>query len=148
MQPLGPGTLGEVFDNARRETTGDAERIGNLARRVAERPPDAGGRAEGAEHRGRMESRAMDRGRRDQRHAAHQLGAHHDPEMRIGSAPAETFARGQYRRHDHRARMDRCSFEAVVEILAVGGCAIDEPLGCPSSVPGPLPSRETITAAT
>ena len=43
-----------------------------------------------------------------------------------GAVGLVTLAGRQHRRHDHRAGMHRAALEGVVEILAVGGGAVDE----------------------
>ena len=126
VQPLGPGALGEVLDDPRCHAAGDAERIGQLPRRQAERSTDPGGGAERADHRGRMEAGAMDRGRRDQREAAHQLGADDVAAQQVGARAAVALGGGEHRRQHHRAGMHRRALEAVVEVLAMRRGAVDE----------------------
>ena len=126
MQTLGPGALGEVLDDAGRQAAGDAERAGQLRRRQAEGRADAGRRAERADHRGRMEAGAVDRGRRDQREAAHQLGPDHVAAQHVGALEPVLLGGGEHRRQDHGAGVHRGALEAVVEVLAMRRGAVDQ----------------------
>ena len=126
MQPLGPGALGEIFDDAGGHAAGDAERIDDLLCVQAERGADAGGGAHGAEDRGRMEAGFVHGLRHHRRQPAHHLAADGDADERGLAVRPVALAGRQHRRHDHRAGMHRAAFEGVVEILAMRGRAIDE----------------------
>ena len=126
MESFGGGAFGQIFDDATGHRTGIAERIDQLARRKTERGADAGGGANGAEHRGRMKSGFVRERRRDQTQAAHGFDADGDAEKHRLPVALVPFAGGQHRRHDHRAGMDRATFEGVVEILAMDRGAVDQ----------------------
>ena len=126
VHPLGPGALGEIFDDARRHRADDAERVDHLLLVELERLADGGGGAHRAEHRGRMKARLVHHLRRDQAEPAHQLDADRDAFERGLAVDAVALADGEHRRHDHRAGVDRAALEGVVEILAVGRGAVDE----------------------
>ena len=56
MQALGPGALGEIFDDPGRHAAGDAERIDDLAPVAVQRGATAGRGRHGTQHRGRVEA--------------------------------------------------------------------------------------------
>ena len=126
MQPLGPGALGEIFDDAGGEAAGDAERVDNLLGVQAERGGNAGRRAHHAEDCGRVEAGLVHRLRHHGGQPAHRLGADRDAEQRRGAVGLVPLAGRQHRRHHHRAGMHRPALEGVVEILAMRGGAVDE----------------------
>ena len=126
MQPLGPGALGEIFDDAGGEAAGDAERVDDLLGVKSERGGNAGGRAHHAEDRGRVEARLVHRLRHHRGQPAHRLGADRDAEQRRGAVRPVPLAGRQHRRHHHRAGMHRAALEGVVEILAMRRGAVDE----------------------
>ena len=126
MQPLGPGALGQIFDDAAGHAAGDAERIDDLPGIEAKRCADAGGRAHRAEDRGRMEARLVDGLRHHEAQPAQHFGADRDPDQRHAAVGIVPLAGGEHRRHDHRAGMHRAAFKRVVEILAMRGGAVDE----------------------
>ena len=155
MHALGPGALGEIFDDARGLAPGDAERGDGLSGGKPECGGDGAGGGERAQHRGRMEPRAVDRDRRNQREPAHQLRPDHDAAQEILPAAPLPLAGGEHGRDDDGAGMDGAALERVVVILAMGGGAVDErrvePLrrpGCPIAVQGPAGSSEASTART
>ena len=125
MQPLGPGALGQILDDARRHRSGSAERVHQLLGVEFQRRADAGGRPHGAEHRGRMKAGLVGERRRHGGEPAHRLNADRDAKKRRAAIQLVPLAGRQYGRHDHRAGMNRAAFERVVEILAVDGRAID-----------------------
>ena len=126
MQPLGPGALGEIFDDAGGEAAGDAERVDDLFRIQPKRGADAGGGAHDAENRGRMKAGLVHRLRHHGREPAHGLGADRDAEQGSSAVRPVPLAGRQHRRHHHRAGMHRAALESVVEILAMRGGAVDE----------------------
>ena len=72
-----------------------------------------------------MEARLVDHLRRDEAEPARHFDADRDP----GEAARPSLVplgRGQHGRHDHRAGVHRPAFERVVEILAMGGRAVDQ----------------------
>ena len=126
MQPLGPGALGEILDDAAGHRAGDAERVDHLARLELERGADAGRRRHGAEHRGGMKTRLVHGLRHHHAEPADHLGADRDAEQRRRPVGIVALAGGEHRRHDHRAGVHGAALEGVVEILAVRGRAVDE----------------------
>ncbi len=126
MQALGPGALGEVFDDAGGHRADDAERIDELSLRQSQRGRHARRRAERAEHGGWVEACLVDALRRHQARAAHELRADGDAGERVGALELVSFAHRQDCGHDHRAGMHRSALERVVEILAVRGRAVHE----------------------
>src|SRR5207248_3403270 len=126
MQALGPGTFGEIFDDAARERPHDADRIHPLLVRQAQRGRHTGGGAERSEHRGRMETGLVNAHGSDEARAAHELDAYRDAGERVHALQLVSFRHRQYGRHDHRTGVHRAAFERVVEILAVRGRAVDE----------------------
>ena len=126
VQPLGPGALGQIFDDAAGHRGDGAERIDHLPRVELERRADAGRRAHGAEHRGRMKAGLVGERRRDEAEPAHGLDADRDAEQRRAAVELVPLAGRQHRRHDHGAGMHRPALERVVEILAVDRGAVDE----------------------
>ena len=58
--------------------------------------------------------------------AAQNLGTDRYSDQRHAAIGIVALARGQHRRHDHRAGMHGTAFKGVVEIFTVGGRAIDE----------------------
>jgi hypothetical protein len=75
VQPLGPGPLGEIFDDAARHTAGDAERVDQLLSIEAERRADRDGCCHGAEDGGGVKARLVDELRRHRAEPANRLGA-------------------------------------------------------------------------
>ena len=130
VHPLGPGTLGEIFDDAARHAAGNAERIDDLPGVETERGADAGGRAHRAEDRGRMEAGLVHGLRHHEAEPAQHLGADRNPDQRHAAVGVVPLAGREHGRHDHRAGMDRAALESVVEILAMGGGAVDEGSTC------------------
>ena len=125
MQPLGPGALGQILDDARRHRSGSAERVHQLLGVEFQRRADAGGCPHGAEHRGRMKAGLVGERRRHGGEPAHRLDADRDAKKRRAAIQLVPLAGRQHGRHDHRAGMNRAAFERVVEILAMDGRAID-----------------------
>ena len=78
------------------------------------------------DHRGRMEACLVDARFRDQRHAAHQLGAGNRAAQHVRPAGAVPFACRQHRGQDNRACMDRGALERVVVILAMRRGTVDQ----------------------
>ena len=126
MQPLGPGALGEIFDDAAGHAAGDAERIDDLSGVEAKRGADAGGRAHRAEDRGRVKAGLVHGLRHHEAQPAKHFGADGDPDQRHAAVGIMPLAGGQNRRHDHRAGMHRAALKGIVEILAMRGGAVDE----------------------
>ena len=126
MQPFGPGTLREIFDDAAGHAAGDTERIDDLPGVEAECCADAGGRAHRAEDRRRVETGLVDGLRHHEAQPAQHFGADGDPDQRHAAIRMMPFAGGEHRRHDHGACMHRAALESVVEILAMRGRPIDE----------------------
>jgi hypothetical protein len=126
MQPLGPGALGEVFDDAAGHRAGDAEGVHHLALLEPERRADAGRRAHGPEDRGRVKARLVHGLRHHHAEPADHLSADGDAQQRRAPIGIVALASRQHRRYDHRAGMHGPALERVVEILAVRGGAVDE----------------------
>ena len=126
MQALGPGALGQIFDDAARHAAGATERVDELPRRKTERGADPGGRRHGAEHRGWMEAGAVHRFGGHEAQPAQELDADRDADERRGTLRAMPLAGGEHRRHDDGAGVHRAAFERVVEILAMRRGAVDE----------------------
>ena len=126
MQPLGPGALGEIFDDAARHAAGDAERVDDLFCVKAQRRADAGRGAHRAENRRRVKARLVHRLRHHHAEPAQHLAAHRDPDQRHAAVRIVPFARGQHGGHDDGAGMDGAALERVVEILAMRRGAVDE----------------------
>ena len=126
MQPLGPGALGEIFDDAAGHAAGDAERIDDLHGVKAERRADAGGGPHRAENRGRMKARLVHGLRHHEAQTAKHFGADRDPDQRHAAVGIVPLAGGEHRRHDHGAGMHRAALERVVKILAMRRGAVDE----------------------
>ena len=126
MHPLCPAAFRQIFDDARRHRAGDAQRIGHLLCRQFQRRADGSRRAHRADHRSRMKPGPVDRRRRDQRHAAHQLGPRRDTAKRIRAGEPQPFGGRQDGGKNHRPGMDRRALERVVVILAMGGGAVDQ----------------------
>ena len=126
MHAFGPGALGKIFDDAGRHAAGDAERIDDAGAVKTERRRDARGRRHGAEHRGRVKTRLVHAFGRDEAQPAHGFDAGRDADERGAAVRAMPLARRQHRRHDDGAGMHRPALERVVEILAMGGGAVDE----------------------
>ena len=126
MQPLGPGAFGQVLDDTGCHAAGDAQRGGERRRLEADRGADAGGRAEGPEHGGRMEACLVqglgDHGRKP----AGDFEADGDAAERVGAGEAMALGGRQNRGQDHRPGMHGAALEGVVEILAMGGGAVDD----------------------
>ena len=129
MQPLGPGALGQIFDDAACHRGGGAERVDQLPRREFQRRADTGRRAHGAEHRGRMKARFVGERRRHGAQPAHGLDADGNAEKRGAAIQIVPLAGRQHRRHDDRAGMDRAAFECVVKIFAMDRGAVDQRCG-------------------
>ena len=126
MHALGPGALGEIFDDARRHAAGDAERIHDAAAVEPQRRRHAGRRRQRTEHGGRVKARLVDQFWRDEAQPAHGLDADRDAAQRRGALGAVALAGGEHRRHDDGAGMHRAAFKRVVEILAMDGGAVDQ----------------------
>ena len=126
MQPLGPGALGEIFDDAAGHAAGDAERIDDLLRVEAERRADASRGPHRAEDRGRMKARFVHGLRHHEAEPAQHLGADGNAGQRHAAVRIVPLAGREHRRHDHRAGMHRAALERVVKILAMRGRAVDE----------------------
>jgi hypothetical protein len=126
MQPLGPGALGEIFDDAGGEAAGDAERVDDLLGVEPQRGADTGGGAHHAENRGRVEAGLVHRLRNHGGEATHGLGADRDAKQGGGAVRPVALAGRQHRRHYHCAGMHRAALEGVVEILAMRRGAVDE----------------------
>ena len=126
MQPLGPGALGEIFDDAAGHRRHGAERVDHLAGVEFERRADAGRGAHSAEHGGRMKARLVGERRRHEAQPAHGLDADGDAEEGGAAVELLPLADGEHRRHDHRTGMDRAAFKRVVEILAMDRRAVNE----------------------
>ncbi len=126
MHALGPGALGEVFDDAGGHAAGNAEGIDDAAAVEPERGGDAGRRRHGAEHRGRMEARLVHQLGRDQPEPAHGLDPHRNAGKRRGAVGPVALAGRKHGGHDDRAGMHRAALEGVVEILAVNGGAVHQ----------------------
>ena len=126
MQPLGPGALGKIFDDAAGHAAGDAERIDDLPGVEAECCADTGGRAHRAEDRCRVETGLVDGLRHHETQPAQHFGADGDPDQRHAAVRIMPFAGGEHRRHDHGSGMDRAALKSVVEILAMRGRPVDE----------------------
>jgi len=92
----------------------------------AERGARGGGGGHGAEHGRRVKARLVDAHGCHQAQAADRLDPRRDALERGAAIGALLLGDRQHRRHDHRARVHRPPFEGVIEILAVGGGAIDE----------------------
>ena len=91
-----------------------------------ERRADAGGRGHGAEHGRRVEARLVHRLRHDQAQPANRFHADGNAEKRRGARKLLLLGGGKHSRHDDGARMHRPALEGVVEVLAMGGRAVDE----------------------
>jgi hypothetical protein len=126
MHALRPGAVRQVLDDAGRHAAGDPERRDELIAVEPQRRPDAGRRRQRADDGRRVEPGLVDRLRGHEAEAAHELDAGRDAAQRVGAGASEALARGQHRRHDDGARMDRPALEGVVEILAMRGRAVDE----------------------
>ena len=138
VHALGPAAVAEIFDDARGHRLRRCRALpsGPVARAPIATPP-AKAAAGRAEHRRRVEAGLVDRLGRHEAEAAEELGAGRQPSS-TARPTAVAFGRGQHRRHDHRTGMDRAALEGVVEVLAVGGRAVDErgigggePVSCP-----------------
>ena len=79
-----------------------------------------------AEHGGGMEARLVHRLGRDQAQAADGLDADRDAEQRRWPSRLLLLGGGEHGRHDDGAGVHRAALEGVVEVLAVGGGAVDE----------------------
>ena len=129
VQSLGPGALGQIFDDAACHRGGGAERIDQLPRIEFQRRADTGRGAHGAEHRGRMKAGFVGKRRRHGAEPAHGLDADGDAEKRRVAIQIVPLAGRQHRRHDDRTGMDWAALEGVVEILAVDRGAVDQRCG-------------------
>jgi hypothetical protein len=126
MQPLGPGALGEIFDDAARHAAGDAECVDDLLRIEAERRANAGRRPHRAKNRGGVKAGLVHRLRHHHAQPAQHLAADRDADQRHAAVGIMFFARGQYCGHQHGAGMHRAALERVVEILAMRRGSVDE----------------------
>ena len=126
MQPLGPGALGEIFDDAAGHAAGDAERINDLFGVEAERSSHSGRRTHRAEDRGRVKTGLVDGLRHHETQTAQHLGTDGDADQRHAAVGIVPLAGRQNRRHHYRAGMHRTAFKCVVEILAMRRGAVDE----------------------
>ena len=79
MQALGPCAFGEILDDARRHTAGDAERIDELASVEFQGGADARRGSHGTQHRGRVEASLVHHLGRHQAEPAQRLDADRDP---------------------------------------------------------------------
>src|SRR5215471_16447975 len=100
MEALGPGALGEIFDDAARHRADATERIDDLALRQLQRSSDAGGSTDSAEDRGWMEAGLMRHGRREQREPAHHFGADRNAKQRRRPIRIVALAGGEDRWND------------------------------------------------
>ena len=126
VQPLGPGALREIFDDAARHAAGNTECIDDLPRVEAERGADTRGRAHRAKDRGRMEAGLVHRLGHDEAEAAQHLGADRNTDQRHAAVRIVPLAGREHGRHDDGPGMHGATLERVVEILAMRGGAVDE----------------------
>ena len=126
VHPFGPGAFGEVLDDPGRHASGNTERRGDRLRRQAKRRSDRPGCRKRTEHGRRMEPGVVCGHRRHETEAAHQLDAGHDADEQPVASQPLALARRNNRRNDHRAGVHGTAFERIVEILAMGGGAVDE----------------------
>ena len=126
MQPLGPGALREIFDDAARHAAGDAERVHDLLCIESERGADAGGSAHRAEDRGRMKAGLVDGLRHHEAQPAKNFGADGNSRQRHAAIRIVPLAGREHRRHDHGAGMDGAALERIVKVLAMGRGAVDK----------------------
>src|SRR5580700_9609659 len=76
-----------------------------------------------------MKAGFVSKRRRDSAQPAHRLDADGDAEERRAAVKTMPLASRQYRRHDHRAGMNRTTFERVVKIFAMDRGTVDESRG-------------------
>ncbi len=132
MEALGPGSFGEILDDAGGHRADDAERVDHLRGRQPLRSRHARSGTERAEHGGRMETRFVNALRRHEARAAHELRADSDAGKRICAFQAIALPHREHRRNDDGAGVDRPALESIVEVLAVRRSAVDE--GSPGRV--------------
>ena len=127
MHALGPGALGEIFDDARRHRADHAERIDDLLlvraraprRRRPPRPWRRRSRSDGSRPCAPSSAPPC-----DSRHMVSTPTAM--PSSAARAVRIVPLAGREHRRHDHRAGMHRAALEGVVEILAMRRGAVDE----------------------
>ena len=126
VEPLSPGAVRQVFDDAGRKAAGDAEGVGQHLGPHAQRRADGCGRSDHTEDRRRVKAGLVDTSGRDAAQPAGHFGADGDGSQQIFAAEAMTLAAGERRRNNDSAGVNWPALVSVVEILAVGGDAVDE----------------------
>src|SRR5215813_63009 len=119
MQPLGPGALRKIFDDAAGHAAGNTERVDDLPRVEAEHGANAGRSPHRTEHRGWMKAGLVHGFRHYQAEAAKNFVADGDAFQRQAAIRIVPLAGRQHRRDDDRTGMYRPTLKGVVKILAM-----------------------------